>query len=375
MDDSILKVGIAGCGVVGNKRRNCVDQHPNMKTVAVCDIRFREDATMVAGAISNYDYSSLEKRNLDTFHDSILQDGVHYYNNYKELLKNQSMDVLIVCLPNYLASEVTIAGLESGLHVFCEKPPARTVEEVKKVIKCSKKYPHLKLKYGFNHRYHKSVKKAKAIIDSAEYGEVINLRGIYGKSRIIPFSGGWRSQRKYAGGGILLDQGIHMLDMIRYFSGDFDEIKSFVSNNYWKHDVEDNAFAIMRNEKGCIASLHSTSTQWQHRFRLEITLRDALIELSGILSGSKSYGEEKLKIIPRKDESITGSQDIIVYSFLDDYSWKEEVNEFVDCILNDKPIENGTSYEALKIMEMIFSIYKSDKAWWGYFNKNNEENK
>jgi len=368
MNDLTLKVGIAGCGVVGNKRRRWVDQHPNMETVAVCDVRFREDTTMIDGARFNYDYSSLEKKYLDSSCTGIMQDGVHFYNNYKDLLKNQSIDILFVCLPNYLAPKVTIAGLKNGIHVFCEKPPGRTIGDIKNVMGVESSHPKLKLKYGFNHRYHDSVKEAKRIIDSGEYGEVINLRGVYGKSRIIPFSGGWRSERKYAGGGILLDQGIHMLDMIRYFSGDFGEIKSFVSSNYWKHDVEDNAFAIMRNERGCIASLHSTSTQWQHRFRLEITLSDALIELSGILSGSKSYGEEKLKIIPRKDESITGSQDEIVYSFLEDNSWKEEVDEFAKIILENKVVSNGNSADALKVMEMINRIYCADESWRERFN-------
>tara|TARA_B100000315_G_C14571051_1_gene585526 strand:- start:727 stop:1758 length:1032 start_codon:yes stop_codon:yes gene_type:complete len=331
-----LKIGIAGYGVVGKRRRQFIDNNASMRTISVSDMKF-EDSGM-------------------------FDDGVGYYQSFKDIF-NEDLDVLFVCLPNYLAPEATIMGLRSGCHVFCEKPPGRTVGDIKKVMEVEKNHPELKLKYGFNHRYHGSVKEAKRIIDSREYGEVINLRGVYGKSRVIPFSGGWRSEREYAGGGILLDQGIHMLDMVCYFAGDFDEIKSFVSNNYWQHDVEDNVFAIMRNKVGCIASLHSTATQWQHRFRLEITLRDALLELSGILSGSKSYGEEKLKIIQRRDESITGSQDEAVYSYLEDDSWKEEVDEFATIILEDKVVLNGNSADALNVMKMINQIYFSDESW------------
>jgi len=273
-----------------------------------------------------------------------------------------------VSLPNYLAAAATITGLEKGLHVFCEKPPGRSVQDIRDVIKVEAENPGLKLKYGFNHRYHASVAEAKEIIDSQKYGEIINIRGIYGKSNIIPFDTGWRSERKYAGGGILLDQGIHMLDMIRYFAGDFEEIKSFVSNDYWQHDVEDNAYAIMRNKSGCVAMIHSTATQWQHKFRLEITLRDALLELTGILSGSKSYGEEKLKIVPRNDGSDIGSFYEITNSYLEDNSWRDEINEFADIIIRNKCVDNGNSSDALNVMEMVYRIYCADQSWQKAFD-------
>jgi predicted dehydrogenase len=368
MNDLILKVAVAGCGIVGNRRWQCVNSHPNMKMVAVCDIRFIEDMSMIDGAKFNYDYSILENRKLDIFRNDLFQNDVYIYNNIADLLKKHEIDVLFVCLPNYLSAKATIAGLENGSHVFCEKPPAKTVEEVKEVIECSKNNPHLKLKYGFNHRYHNSVKKTKKIIDSGVFGNVVSLRGVYGKSSIIPYGSGWRSEKKYAGGGILLDQGIHLLDLVRYFSSDYEEIHGFVSNNYWKHDVEDDVFILMKNKVGQVASLHSTATQWQHRFRLDVILEEALLELTGILSGSKSYGSETLKIIERDKRNSVGSQEEKLYTYLNDESWQSEVDAFADCILNDKPIENGTCYEALQVMEMIFRIYKSDKTWWEYFN-------
>jgi len=336
-----LKVGIAGYGVVGKRRRAYIDMNPYLSTIAVSDASFTGDGTF--------------------------QDSVQYFDNYQKLFQ-LPIDVLFVSLPNYLAAAATIGALENGLHVFCEKPPSRDVKEIERVIKVEAQHPNLKLKYGFNHRYHDSVVEAKKIIDCGKYGEVINIRGIYGKSSIIPFDTGWRSERKYAGGGILLDQGIHMLDMIRYFAGDFEEIKSFVSNDYWRHDVEDNAYAIMRNKNGCVAMIHSTATQWQHKFRLEITLRDALLELTGILSGSKSYGEEKLKIVPRNNGSDVGSFHEITNSYLVDNSWREEIDEFAELIIQDKRVDNGTSTDALKVMEMVYRIYLADEKWKEAFN-------
>ena len=126
--------------------------------------------------------------------------------------------------------------------------------------------------YGFNHRYHDSVMDAIKIIHNNDLGEVISLRGIYGKSKIINYKSNWRTKRSIAGGGILLDQGIHMVDMMRLFGGEFVDVHSFVSNNFWKHDVEDNAYAIMKTDNGVVAMLHSSATQWRHRFNLEINL-------------------------------------------------------------------------------------------------------
>ena len=333
---SQLRVGIAGYGVVGKRRRQSIDANPLMTTVAVSDIAYGGDGET--------------------------PDGIPYHAEYP-LLFGHDLDALFVSLPNYLAAEATIAGLQQGLHVFCEKPPGRTVQETEAVIGEEQRHPELKLKYGFNHRYHESVKEAKRIIDSGAYGRVMNLRGFYGKSQIDPPSGGWRSDRNQAGGGILLDQGIHMLDLIRFFAGDFEEVHSIVSNDYWHHDVEDNAYAVMRSASGCVAMLHSSATQWRHRFRLEVTLEEALIELSGILTGSKSYGEERLSLVRRDDDSDVGSNREETILYLEDNSWQEEVDEFAEVIVNGAPITNGSSHDALRVMEMVYSVYNADPRW------------
>ena len=171
----------------------------------------------------------------------------------------------------------------------------------------------------------------------------------------------------------MLDQGIHMLDMLRYFCDDFDEVKSFVSNDYWHHDVEDNAFAILKDNKGRIATIHSSATQWSHMFRLEIALQEGFLELSGILSGSKSYGEEKLKIISRKNDSISGSQVENVINYLEDNSWQKEINEFADIIVKNKSVESGNSNDALEVMKMVYKIYYADEIWREKFNIKNPD--
>ncbi len=335
MQQEQLRVGIAGYGVVGNRRRVYIDQHPRLRTVAVCDQVFSEAGT--------------------------LRDGVSCFRNFRELLE-EPLDVLFVGLPNYLAAEVTIAGLERGLHVFCEKPPGRDVADIQKVVEEEKKHPEQLLKYGFNHRYHESVREALRLVHSGELGEIVNLRGVYGKSKIISFSGGWRAERKYAGGGILLDQGVHMVDLMRLFCGEFIEVKSFVSNQYWRHDVEDNAHALMKDSRGRIAMLHSSATQWQHRFTLDIALTEGYLELRGILSGSKSYGQERL-VIGRRDESDTGTAREEIVTYLEDNSWRDEVNEFADAICNGGVIRSGNSADALATMKLVYRIYCADAEW------------
>jgi predicted dehydrogenase len=228
------RVGIAGYGVVGKRRRHFIDLHPLFKTVAVCD------------------------RNLTQ--DTIQQKGVLHFSNYKDLLE-LDLDVLFVCMTNDIAAEVTIAGLKKGCHVFCEKPPGRDLNDIARVVACKKNYPYLQLKYGFNHRYHDSVSDALRIMHSKELGNIINLKGVYGKSKMLTFGqdSDWRTIREIAGGGILLDQGIHMVDLLRLFAGEFTEIYSFISNDFWKHDVEDNAYALMRTSQGVVAMLHSSA--------------------------------------------------------------------------------------------------------------------
>ena len=332
-----LKVGIAGYGVVGKRRKECVDRHPNLRLVAVCDQTFDSEG--------------------------ILEDGVCYFQTYQSLL-NQELDVLIVCLTNEIAPEVTIAGLESGLHVFCEKPPGRNVEDIRDVIRHEVKNPSLKLMYGFNHRYHESVQDALTLVHSGELGKVINMRGLYGKAKLITFNQpDWRTKREIAGGGVLLDQGIHMVDLMRLFGGEFTEVRSFISNNHWGYDVEDNAYAIMKTNDGVVGMLNSSATQWRHRFNLDINLEYGSIILGGIISGTKSYGAETLTVVRADSDNDKGDPREQLTRYNHDPSWNEEIKVFIHAILNDSPLQGSTSEDALKTMKLVYKIYYSDTTW------------
>jgi predicted dehydrogenase len=332
-----LKVGIAGFGVVGKKRKACVDRHPNLRLVAVCD------------------------RNFDD--EGLLEEGVYYYQNYQNLL-DQELDILIICLTNEIAPEVTIAGLQAGLHVFCEKPPGRNVEDIKRVIQIESQNPLLKLMYGFNHRYHESVQNALKLVQDGKFGKVINIRGLYGKAKLITFNQpDWRTRREIAGGGVLLDQGIHMVDLMRLFGGNFTEVHSFISNRHWGYDVEDNAYALMKTEDGVVGMLNSSATQWRHRFNLDINLEYGSIILGGIISGTKSYGAETLTVLEADPDNDNGDPKEKIIRYNRDPSWDEEIIVFVNAILNKTQVQSGSSKDALKTMQLVYKIYYSDIKW------------
>jgi predicted dehydrogenase len=332
-----LKVGIAGYGVVGKRRRTCIDRHPDLNVVAVCDRRFEDEGTM--------------------------PDGVRYYRDYKSLL-GEDISVLIVCMTNDIAPEVTMAGLNRGLHVFCEKPPGRDMADIARVIETESRNPGLRLMYGFNHRYHESVQDALEVIRTGQLGKIINLRGVYGKSKLITFNQpDWRTRREIAGGGVLLDQGIHMVDLMRLFAGEFEEVHSFVSNSHWGFDVEDNAYALMRTGNGVVGMLNSSATQWRHRFNLDVNLDGGSLILGGILSGSKSYGAETLTIVYADPHRDSGDPKEQVTRYNHDPSWDEEIRVFADCIMNSRPVDSGSSRDAFETMKLVYKIYYSDPEW------------
>ena len=327
----MIKVAIAGYGKIGQVRAKEIERNIHTRLVAV------------------YDINKLEN----------LGSNVIFCESYEELLA-QDIDVVFVCAFNNVLADYTTQALKAGKHVFCEKPPARTSEELNSVIKIEEE-TGLVLKYGFNHRYHYSVMEAKKLIESGSMGKLLWLRGVYGKAGSIDYHKNWRNYRKYSGGGILIDQGIHMLDLMRYFSGqDFKHINSFVTTSYWDIEAEDNAFAIMQSDEKVTAMLHSSATQWQHKFLLEMCFEEGYVNLDGILSGTRSYAPEKLVVGRREFEDITfamGKPQESTTWFENDDSWKLEVDEFVDAILGKSIIKNGTSKDAFETLRLVERIY------------------
>jgi predicted dehydrogenase len=329
----MIKIGIAGYGKIGQVRASEINKNPHTELVAVYDIKEPE----------------------------ILSDAVKFCDSFEELL-NEDIDAIFICAFNDVLADFTSQSLKAGKHVFCEKPPARTSEELKEVIETEKR-TNLVLKYGFNHRYHYSVIEAKKLIESGSMGKLLWLRGVYGKAGSIDYHKNWRNYKEISGGGILIDQGIHMLDLMRYFSGqNFTHINSFVTTSYWDIESEDNAFAIMQSDEKVTAMLHSSATQWKHKFLLEMCFEEGYVNLDGILSGTRSYAPEKLVVGRREFEDATfamGKPKENITWFENDDSWKLEVDEFVNAILKKGTIENGTSKDAFETLRLVEKIYEN----------------
>ena len=233
-----LNTGIVGLGKMGHIRADVIRNHPKLNLFAACDV--------------------VETKGKD-FPET------EFFRNYNDLLK-QDIDAVFVCTPNRYIPEIVVAALEKGIHVFCEKPPGRNLDDVIMMREAEMANLGTKLKFGFNHRYHQAVQEAKSIVDSGRLGRIMWIRGIYGKAGGPLHDTNWRNQPEISGGGILIDQGIHMLDLVRVFCEDFTDIHSFITHSYWNVGVEDNAFVIMKNTAGQLAMVNSSAKHWRHQF-------------------------------------------------------------------------------------------------------------
>jgi len=287
---------------------------------------------------------------------------VRHFESLEEVLKAKP-DLVFVCTPNVFSPHICVRALSRGIHVFCEKPPGRNVTDIQNIRKAERN--GVKLMFGFNHRWHPGIMKAKAVMDSGRFGRIINMRAVYGKSGGARFKHSWRNDPAISGGGILLDQGIHMLDLFRFFAGDFAQVKCVASNAFWNLDVEDNAFVVLKGRHGIDAMLHSSSTFWKHAFGIHITLEGGYLVVEGLLSKTGSYGREQLVVAKRQFEdeahAVGNPSEEITY-FDRDLSWDLEVQEFVKCIREDRPVTTSSSQDALKVMQIIEQAYL-DAGW------------
>ena len=318
---------------MGQIRRRNIGDNPDLVLAAVCDPhRSAEVATL----------------------------GVPTFTAWQDLI-SADIDVVFVCPPNHLIPDAAVAALHAGRHVFCEKPPGRNLADVKRIRDAEAANPGCRLLFGFNHRHHPGITDAKALIDSGSLGEILTLRGVYGKGGGYDYHTSWRNDPEIGGGGILLDQGIHMLDLFRFFVGDFEEVLGLRGVTHFDVPVEDNALVILRTARGQLAQLHSSATAWKHMFRLEIGCDKGYATISGLLSKTGSYGRETLLVgrrsAPGERVAVGNPREETTYYDVDP-SWDSEVAHFVDCIVQNKPVEMGTSLDAVRVMEIVDRVYQ-----------------
>jgi len=326
-------VGIVGCGYVSWKRAAALRKFRNAKLLKVADTDPKKAEAMAL----EYKCSGA--------------------TDWNDVIDDNNIGLVIVSTTNDMLAEITIAALKSGKHVLVEKPAGRNPDEIKKVISVYEKLGRkLKVKVGFNHRFHPAIEKAAEIIRSGNIGKPMFIRASYGHGGRPGYEREWRAYKNKAGGGEMLDQGSHLVDLSRYFMGDFTEATGYCANFFWKMEVEDNCFALLKTKSGGAAQLHASCTRWKNIFSFEIFCPNGQLNIGGL---GRSYGTETLTFYKMKPGM--GVPDRFVWRFPgSDLSWENEFRNLLDCITNNKE-PNGSLYDALESMKLIYKIYAANK--------------
>ncbi len=280
--------------------------------------------------------------------------GCESTEGWESVVQRSDLDALIVCTPPHLHAPISIAAMENGLHVLCEKPLARTVEECEAMLKAAKTN-NVTLKCGFNHRYHPAIQKAKDLSDQGKIGEPMYVRCRYGIGARPGYEKEWRADPQIVSGGQMMEQGIHAVDLSRWFLGEFSEVAAFNANYFCNiQPLEDNAFVLMRTKTGKTASIHSSLTQWKNMFSFEVTGTEGYLIAEGL---GGSYGNERL-IYGKKDYFKPFTEEIIEFRG-DDRSWLEEWREFTASIKESRePLGNG--FDGLMAIKLVNAAYESE---------------
>lgn len=272
---------------------------------------------------------------------------------WEPVVRRSDLDAVVVCTPPHLHAQISIVAMKNGKHVLCEKPLARTLQEAEAMVKAAKAN-HVKLQCGFNHRYHPAVQKARELLDQGGIGEPSFIRCRYGICGRPGYEKEWRATPAMVGGGQLMEQGIHALDLSRWFLGEFREVAAFTANCFWKiQPLEDNAFVLLRTEDGKIASIHSSLTQWKNIFSFEVFGSEGYINVEGL---GGSYGTERL-VTGRREFLKPFAEEIIEFRG-GDRSWHEEWKEFIACIEEDRE-PSGSGHDGLIAMRLVNAAYES----------------
>ena len=317
-------VGIIGCGLIGQKRAKALGTG---RLVACADI----DETRAKALAGN--------------------SGAKVFDDWRHLLALTEVDIVIIATLHNLLAEITLAAIKAGKHVLVEKPAARNPEELEPLMAAAERLG-VKVHVGFNHRYHRAFRKARELFDAGALGELMFIRARYGHGGRIGYEKEWRAKPELCGGGELMDQGPHLIDLSRWFLGDFTEVQGFAHTYYWDMPVDDNGFMLLKTAKKQVAFLHASCTEWKNLFSMEIYGRNAKLEISGL---GASYGIERLTYFKMLPEM--GPPETTTWEFpMGDDSWAVEIAELYDDIRLSRTPSAGLNdaYEALKVVAKIY---------------------
>lgn len=314
-----------GCGLMGRKRLAALGDHT---LVAVADPDPARASALAAG-----------------------REGVAIHDRWEALVDRSDIDTVVVCTPHHLLAPVTTAAVHAGKHVLVEKPAARTPEELAGVMAAADR-AGTTVHVGFNHRFHPALARARAVVDSGVLGDLMMVRGRYGHGGRLGYDTEWRADPVLSGGGELLDQGSHLIDLSRWFLGDFTQVDGHVARLFWDMPVEDNGFLLLRNQAGRPAWLHASWTEWKNLFSFEVYGRHGKLHVEGL---GGSYGTERVAHYAMGPD--LGPPDTTIWEFPGpDRSWHEEFAAFAGAAERGEagPV---TLADAKAVLDVVATVY------------------
>ena len=340
-----MRVAIVGCGLIGHKRAEVIRRSSSDELALAADSDMARAKDVAQGS------------------------ACRCASDWQAAVAASDVEAVIVATPNKLLAPITVAALLAGKHVLCEKPPGRSLGEAQQMADAAGKAGRA-LKIGFNHRHHPAVLRAHELVRQGAIGPLMFLRAVYGHGGRPGYDKEWRADPDLAGGGELLDQGVHIVDLSRWFLGEFAEVYARTSTYYWdlgfypsqdsaegsspRAQLEDNAFALLSTSDGKVAQFHTSWTQWKNRFSFEVFGRDGYLRVEGL---GGSYGTETLTFGRRKAGSGPPDEEHFEYPG-PDLSWQSEWEEFGVAIREGRqPMASGE--DAVETMRVTQALHTS----------------
>jgi predicted dehydrogenase len=324
-----VNIAIVGCGLIGQKRAKTL-KHCKL---TVCVDQIKERAEALAKQFS----------------------GCIALTDWREAVKRDDVDIVIIATLHASLAEIAFAAVSAGKHILIEKPAGKHSTELETVISAANQTGAL-ARVGFNHRYHRAFRKARELVDEGALGELMFIRARYGHGGRVGYDKEWRANPALSGGGELIDQGVHLIDLARWFLGDFNEVEGFAHTYYWNMPVDDNGFLLLKTPQKQAAFLHASCTEWKNTFSFEIYGRNGKIDINGL---GGSYGVERISFY--KMSAAMGPPETFAWEYpMADDSWEYEFSEFLDDIAKKRQPAVGLrdAQAALKIVEEIYRISK-----------------
>jgi predicted dehydrogenase len=270
-----------------------------------------------------------------------------------DAVNDPSVDAVIVSTLNASLADIAGQAVAAGKHVLVEKPAAMSVAGIDRLGEIAARSGAL-VRVGYNHRFHPGLLKARELVDAGAIGPLMFIRARYGHGGRVGYDREWRADPKLSGGGELIDQGVHLIDLAGLFLGDFTVVDGHAATYFWDMAVDDNAFMSLRTASGATAWLQVSCSEWKNLFSFEIYGRTGKLHIEGL---GGSYGVERLAFYRMLPEM--GPPETTIWEYpRGDASWAVEMAEFQEDIRLNRTPSPGLK-EARAALEVVETIYRS----------------